>query len=44
MREKQIWTVQQNISILFGSIKGIAGKELKSSEVMQLPEREMLDE
>jgi hypothetical protein len=44
MREKQIWTVQQNISILFGSIKGIAGKELKSSEVMQLPEREMMDE
>jgi hypothetical protein len=40
-REKQIWVVQENISALFGSIKGIAGKELESSEVLQLPDRQI---
>ncbi len=37
MREKQIWVVQENISSLFGSIKGIAGKELETSSVLELP-------
>ncbi|HQG66579.1 MAG: DUF2130 domain-containing protein [Smithella sp.] len=37
-REKQIWVVQENISALFGSIKGIAGKELETSSVLQLPD------
>ncbi|MGB5218779.1 MAG: DUF2130 domain-containing protein [Smithella sp.] len=37
-REKQIWFVQENISALFGSIKGIAGKELETSSVLQLPD------
>ncbi|MBN1253612.1 MAG: DUF2130 domain-containing protein [Bacteroidales bacterium] len=36
-REKQIWVVQENISALFGSIKGIAGKELETSSVLELP-------
>jgi len=40
-REKQIWVVQENISALFGSIKGIAGKELETSNVLALPEREI---
>ncbi len=39
-REKQIWVVQENIASLFGSIKGIAGKELETSEVLQLPDRQ----
>ncbi len=39
-REKQIWAVQENISALFGSITGIAGKELETADVLQLPERE----
>ncbi len=42
-REKQIWAVQENISALFGSITGIAGKELETAEVLQLPEREVED-
>lgn len=42
-REKQIWVVQENISSLFGSIKGIAGKELETSNVLQLPIREIED-
>ena len=37
-REKQIWVVHENISALFGSIKGIAGKELEASGVLQLPD------
>lgn len=37
-REKQIWVVQENISSLFGSIKGIAGNSLASSEVLELPD------
>ncbi len=37
-REKQIWVVQENISALFGSIKGIAGKDLEASNVLQLPD------
>lgn len=37
-REKQIWVVQENIAALFGSIKGIAGNELETSNVLQLPE------
>jgi len=40
-REKQIWVVQENISTLFGSIKGIAGKELNSSNILQLSENEI---
>ncbi len=40
-REKQIWVVQENIASLFGSIKGIAGKELETSDVLQLPERDI---
>ena len=32
-REKQIWVVQENISALFGSIKGIAGKEFRSGRL-----------
>jgi len=35
-REKQIWIVQESIASLFGSIKGIAGKELKSAGVLEL--------
>ncbi len=42
-REKQIWVVQENISNLFGSIKGIAGKELETSNVLELPIREIED-
>jgi hypothetical protein len=37
-REKQIWVVQENISVLFGSIQGIAGKELETSSVLELPD------
>ncbi len=40
-REKQIWSVQENLSALFGSIVGIAGKELETSEVLQLPDRQV---
>jgi hypothetical protein len=40
-REKQIWVVQENISALFGSIKGIAGKELETSNVLQLPDSQI---
>jgi hypothetical protein len=38
-REKQIWVVQENISALFGSIKGIAGNELETSSVLELPDK-----
>lgn len=37
-REKQIWSVQENIAALFGSIEGIAGKELDSGDMFKLPE------
>lgn len=40
-REKQIWIVQENISALFGSITGIAGKELETSNVLQLPDKQI---
>jgi len=40
-REKQIWVVQENISALFGSIKGIAGKELEASNVLQLSDKKI---
>jgi len=40
-REKQIWVVQENISSLFGSIKGIAGNSLASSDVLELPDTEV---
>ena len=40
-REKQIWVVQENISSLFGSIKGIAGNSLPSSEVLELPDADI---
>lgn len=39
-REKQIWVVQENISSLFGSIKGIAGNELETSSVLELDDLE----
>lgn len=35
-REKQIWVVQENLSILFGSIKGIVGKALETPDVLEL--------
>lgn len=35
-REKQIWVVQENISSLFGSIKGIAGNELQNIPSLEL--------
>ena len=38
IREKQIWVVQENISALFGSIKGIAGNSLDTSNVLELPD------
>lgn len=38
MREKQIWVVQENVSALFGSIKGIAGNSLESTDVLELPD------
>jgi len=38
IREKQIWVVQENISALFGSIKGIAGNSLDTSEILELAE------
>jgi len=40
-REKQIWVVQENISALFGSIKGIEGKELEISNILELPEKQI---
>ena len=42
-REKQIWVVQENISTLFGSIKGIAGNALNTSNVLQLPDTSIED-
>ncbi|MBU1086940.1 MAG: DUF2130 domain-containing protein [Candidatus Omnitrophica bacterium] len=38
IRGKQIWVVQENISALFGSIKGIAGNSLDTAGVLQLPD------
>jgi len=40
-REKQIWVVQENISALFGSIKGIAGKEIDTANVLQLSNKQV---
>lgn len=37
-REKQIEVVALNISSMFGSIKGIAGNDLASSSILELPE------
>lgn len=39
-REKQIWVVQENINALFGDIKGIAGKSLSTSEILEIQEPE----
>ena len=36
-REKQIWAVQENLSALFGAIRGIAGKELDTIDLLELP-------
>ena len=36
-REKQIWVVQESISNLFGSIKGIVGNELETANILELP-------
>jgi len=38
IREKQIWLVQENVSALFGSIKGIAGSSLDTLDILQLPD------
>lgn len=38
IREKQIWVVQENVSALFGSIKGIAGNALDTSSILKLPD------
>ncbi len=38
IREKQIWVVQENVSALFGSIKGIAGNSLDTSGILELPD------
>ncbi len=35
-REKQIWSVQENLFALFGSIQGIAGKELPGIPMLEL--------
>ncbi len=40
-REKHIWSVQENISALFGSIKGIAGNALAASDILELPDRDI---
>lgn len=37
-REKQIWGVQENINVLFGSIKGIAGNALSTTAILDLPD------
>jgi hypothetical protein len=37
-REKQIWVVQENLSTLFGSIKGIAGRSIDSINILELPD------
>ncbi|MDB4655769.1 DUF2130 domain-containing protein [Flavobacteriales bacterium] len=42
-REKQIWAVQENISGLFGSIRGIAGNELPTVQALELPEGDDVD-
>lgn len=42
-REKQIWVVQENVSALFGSIKGIAGNALSTAGVLELPDSEIDD-
>jgi len=36
IREKQIWVVQENVSALFGSIKGIAGNSLDTADILEL--------
>lgn len=42
-REKSIWVVQENIGSLFGSIKGIAGNALSTSNVLELPDTTVED-
>lgn len=42
-REKQIDAVQTNLSYLFGSITGIAGKEIDTAGVLELPDPESED-
>ena len=36
--EKQIWVVKENITAMSGSIEGIVGNELGTSEILQLNE------
>ena len=43
-REKQIWVVQENVSALFGSIKGIAGSSLETSDVLELSDASVDDD
>lgn len=40
-REKQIWVVQENLSTLFGSIKGIAGNSIETIDALSLSEPEI---
>jgi hypothetical protein len=42
-REKQIWVVQENLSSLFGSIKGIAGNSIGTIAALELPSAEEED-
>jgi hypothetical protein len=37
-REKQIWATQENLATFIGSIKGIAGKDIDTSDALELPE------
>jgi len=41
VREKQIWTVQENLNALFGDIKGIAGNAIDATVMMDLPEPDL---
>ena len=42
-REKQIWVVQENLSALFGSIKGIAGNSIGTISALELPDTDEND-
>ena len=42
-REKQIWLVQENLSALFGDIKGIAGNAIDSGNLLELNDPDFED-
>jgi hypothetical protein len=42
-REKQIWAVQENLAIVFGSIKGIAGTAIDDGNILELDNGEEED-